>query len=207
MMTLSDYAQLILTGKSFRYQKTPELMEYLNKKTDQIYSRDIETKATPRTRAQVYSHTKNMASEFALASLSSNLSMSLKEHNHRDKHTYAYDVVYNDANNNINHTFEHKRWNNSDTQNWFSYSHKNLKTFFDNTDIVDYFVSGRLKDYDDYFEIGFYLVANAKTFKRYWTPSQRENADPYYSHRIAMKDGECYFTNVKFEEPGYGKYY
>jgi len=195
-MTLQDYANILLTGKSFKINKSEDLINYITKKTDDIYANSFSRKN--RTWDQVYKATTNMIPEIAIAEQFPDFIKT--EYVSGDKHTYAYDLKHKSGD-----TFEFKRWKNDDRQNWFSYPSEALKTFNKNIDVINYMICGRMKEYEEHFEIGLHLVADAKTFFKYFYESKRPGADPYYNHHFASAAGKCVFTNVQYEESGYGK--
>jgi hypothetical protein len=194
-MNLRDYADTLLTGKSFRIKRTYELESYLIKKTDDIYDKPFTRKN--RSWGEVYNATCNMIPEFAIAEQFPDFIKT--EFVSGDRHSYAYDLKHKSGD-----TFEFKRWKNNDNQRWFSYPRDALKTFNKNIDVINYMICGRMKEYQEYYEVGLHLIADAKSFFRYFHESTRLNADPYYNHYFAAEDGNCVFTNVQYEEPGNG---
>jgi len=198
-MNSNDLGRLILTKESTILEKTPELMEYLEDTAKTLYDREASRKG--RSYEEVYNSTKKMALEYALVKKNPNFEINSLPHDPSNPHSYAYDVIHTPT----GKTIEVKRWKNHDLQKWLVYPVDALNTFLKNTNIIDFLVAARMKEYEQHFEVGFHMVADAKSFKRYIKLSMYNVNDYCYYHYNAIRDGNCaYQQTVNYKESGYG---
>lgn len=75
--------------------------------------------------------------------------------------------------------------------NWFSYPEEGMKTFKKHASTLDYFISAYMFTREDSYEIRFALIANAKTFFKFYIQSKYPNQDSYYHHKNALIVNQC----------------
>ena len=102
-------------------------------------------------------------------------------------------------------TFELKRWPPGDDTTWFTYPPDALKTMFKHINLIDYVICPKLIRHKDIYEVGFHMIADAKSFRSYLSPSKyvhpvyKDRKSVYYNHFFAMNDGNCvYNNNIKY---------
>lgn len=189
MKNLETYADLILKNAPVRIKRSEELNKKFDTIANEIYHCPVRNESKRKFTTVLFSVEK-MVIEHALAQ-STGMILNPLEFDYRNRQSYAYDVI--DPDNNA--TFECKRW----AEKWFSFNQKDVNTFLKNTDIVDYFVSGKVLRTTEYFTVFFHLVADAKSFKQFIRPSQYNNK-LYYDHVAAMrKNVAVYCDHVYFE--------
>lgn len=187
MRNLKDYAKMILSPKPEIIYKTEELKDYITEVATDIYNDPVRNRSKRRY-PTVYDNTLSMISEFALQQRTNDLLIrNPLEWSYKIRESYAYDLI--DTEN--GKTFECKQW----AQNWYSYTHSAVETFKKNLDLVDYLICTKQVDMDTYYEVYFYMIANAKTFNLYEAHSGHKNeygVDKfYYNHRAAYPKGDA----------------
>lgn len=80
---------------------------------------------------------------------------------------------------------------------WFSYPENGMKTFRKHAHTLDYAVTAYMEIYKDTYEIEFALIAEAKSFFNFFSPSKYNNQDPYYHHRNAADCNQCTLINLR----------
>ena len=197
-MSIHDYAKLFI-GKSFILEKTPELKDFIAHKAYELSkNRRPDDK---RTGKQIFWSTENMAAEILMHHVDPKFVKNPwnENFNFRDPKTYAWDVNYDDD------TFELKRWPPGDDTTWFTYPPDALKTMFKHINLIDYVICPKLIRHKDIYEVGFHMIADAKSFRSYLSPSKyvhpvyKDRKSVYYHHFFAMNDGNCvYNNNIKY---------
>jgi hypothetical protein len=184
MKTIQDYASLILIDEPVRVKRSTELNDKFTTMANEIYRCPVRNK-NKRDYTNVMHSVEKVVVEHALAHLTG-MTLNPAEFNYKDRNSYAWDVVDEDT----SATFECKRW----SESWLSFHPENFSTFFKNTDIVDYLVSGKVFKTSEYFTVAFHLIADADSFEKYVRPSQYDNKC-YYDHNRAARNGDAVFKN------------
>ena len=185
MKTLKDYADVILTPKPIKIEKTSELMDRFNTIAESIYNCPFRN-YNGRSYENVFHSVEQMVLEYALAQVTG-MQMNPLEFDHTDRFSYAYDVF--DPEN--GKTFECKRW----SKKYFTFKPPSIETMLKNKDIIDYFVSGKLHQTDSVYNVRFFWVCEAKNFRRYCTMSGFSK-DFYYNHKSAALDGHAFYREA-----------
>jgi len=144
--------------------------------------------ARGRTLKQVYTDCSRIVIEYALAKTLGGERNPL-EWDFKVLESYRWDVRVGDM------YFEVKR--HKVGSHWFSYPEDGMKTFRKHAHTLDYIVTAYMEIYQDRYEIEFALIANAKTFFNNFKSSQYPNQDPYFNHKVALKNGQCDIINLR----------
>ena len=144
--------------------------------------------ARQRTYKQVFNDCSRIAIEYALAKII-NGERNPNEWDKFNPESFRWDVRFEDT------YFEVKR--HALGTYWFSYAEESLNTFKKYAHTLDYMVSGYMETHDSAYVVEFALVANAKTFFKFFRPSQFANQWPYYDHKTAMRNNQCDIINMR----------
>lgn len=196
-MSIQNYAKLIFTDESIIVDKTKELDDRLISISKNIFENSIQRQG--RSFNQVYEAQKKTVIEDALVKLEVGFIHNPLEWNYKVPHSHSYDIVHSDH----CKTFEIKRWPqdqpNGNLAKWFSYPRNAFKNFIKHNDIIDYIISGKMIEHEHSYEIGFHMIADAKTFMNYVKESIYKKDQLVYYHSNAINDGMCIMNyNVKY---------
>jgi hypothetical protein len=197
---MNEFADLMFRDRSFIIPKTPDLMNRIETMAREIHEKPVQNRG--RTLKEVTENTKCVVIENAMTAIitrnsnSSDFELNPLKHDKTNPHSYAYDVIHKPS----KKTFELKRWPDDQpdgsTATWFSYPRKSLETFQKNIGIIDYLVGAKLIEYEDEFEVGFHMIADAKTFMdNIFTSKYNPEWQIVYDHN----KGKCLVNrNVKY---------
>jgi hypothetical protein len=196
-MNIDDYAKLIFSKESFILEKTRELDDYLTDISNNIFNNPKQRKN--RSFEHVYTSVKKMVVEHALVQKNIGFVHNPLPWDYKVPHSHAYDLIHENG----CKTFELKRWppNKPDgsTAEWFSYPYDAIGNFRKHLDIIGYLVGAKMVEHKDCYEVGYHMIADAKTFFSYTKRGMYEPTDLVYYHRDAIKDGNCITNhNVKY---------
>lgn len=195
---IHEYSKLIFSEDSLIVNKSEELLKKLHNIAESIHKEPA--KSHGRTFEQIYEDNKNIVIEDALVQKNNGFIHNPLEWDYKNPHSHAYDIIFEPKDVN----FELKRWQHDTRKEakmneWFSYPEHAIQNFYKHIGIIDYLVSARMIEHEDCFEIGFHLIAHAKSFSKFAQKSIHDPRNIYYNHHSAEPLDLCVFNkDVKY---------
>jgi len=199
MSLLKELASIILIKDTIIVEKTDELMDRILKMSIAIYCNPEQRKG--RTAEQVYNSTQRIAIEHALVMIDpERFMLNPLEHDKTNRHSYAFDAIDKQS----GCTLETKRYTSDKPDGtratWLTYPRESFRTLHKNKDIVDFLIAGKMVCHPKFFEVGFHLIADVNSLKRYLRESNYRNKKyphvimDYYNHFHAHENGHCEYN-------------
>jgi len=186
-----QFAQMLASGPCKVYKK--DVHEDISKMAKAIYESDYQQSKRPRTYEEVYDDCKHIVIEYALAERLKGM-RNPKEFDKTDADSYYWDVLVEFIIANI--LFECKRHKENGGE-MFSYSNKGMETFFKHKDKLDYVVTARVNDFEDYYLVNFTYIMDAPSFKKYWEPSKYKPLwESMYNNFNSLREKACVKINL-----------